>query len=134
MGLAVLLRRARLLDPLQDEARADQGVDVLGERAVEARHREQGGLGRRVREAEALHPADRIEVVADRPADLHALLVADPPGAAGEKAGVGDAEGEPPARAEHPEALRHGQVERGPSISAMKETTASKVAPAKRVR
>src|SRR5258708_11288419 len=100
MRLAVLLRRARLLEPLQDESHPGQRVDVLGERAVEAGHDELGRIGRRVREAEALHPADRFEVVAHRPADLDALLVANPPGAAGEEAGLRDAEGEPTARPE----------------------------------
>jgi len=34
MGLAVLFRGARLLDPLQNESRPGERVDVLGERAL----------------------------------------------------------------------------------------------------
>src|SRR4029077_19192386 len=90
MRAAVLLRRARLLEPPEDEARPGERVDVLGEGAVEAGHGELGRLGRGVGEAEALHPAGRSEVVAHLPADLEALLVANPPGATGEEAGVGD--------------------------------------------
>src|SRR5882724_2790447 len=114
VGLAVLFRGSRLLDPVQHESRPGERVHVFGERAVEAGHDELGRLGRRVRETEALHPAGRIEVVADHPLDLDALLVANPPGAPGEEARVHDAEDEPAARAEDPEALGHGQVEARP--------------------
>jgi hypothetical protein len=51
--------------------------------------------------------------VADHPFD-DALLVADPPGAPGDEAGMGDAEGEAPTRAEDAEALRHGEIEARP--------------------
>src|SRR6516165_12345827 len=111
MRLTVLFRRPRLLDAVENEAGAEQGVDVLRERAIEARHRELVEVLRRVGEAPVLDPTRRIEIVPDHPLDLDALLVTHPVRTLGEKAGVHDAEREHPVRAKHAKGLAHRKIE-----------------------
>src|SRR5262249_58016948 len=55
--LAIFLGGPRLLDLPQHEAGPDDGIDVLGERAIEARHGEVRSLGRRVGKAPAVDPS-----------------------------------------------------------------------------
>src|SRR5262245_6988659 len=60
--LAIFLGGPRLLDPPQHEAGPEDGVDVLGQRAVEARHGEARRLGGRIGEAPAVDPPGGVEV------------------------------------------------------------------------
>src|SRR5262245_1406228 len=113
MCLAVFLRRTWLLDSSEPESRAKHAIDVLRERAVEARHRELGSSGGSVGEPPPLDPRKRREVVAHHPRYLGAVLVAHPVAAADDEARVRDAEGEQAAGPQHAEDLSHGLVEGG---------------------
>src|SRR5499433_1279621 len=114
MGLAVGLRGPRLLDPPQHEAGPDEGVDVLGERAVKARHGEARGLGGRVGEAPSVDPPGGIEVFAHHPAHLFPRLVVVPVRALRDEARMRDAEGKETARPQHAKGLAEGLVEARP--------------------
>src|SRR5215472_906230 len=103
--LAIFLGGPRLLDSPQHETGPDDGVDVLGQRAVEARHGEARRFGGSVGEAPAVDPPGGVEVLAHHPAHLHPLLVAVPVRAFRDEARMRDAEGEETARPEHAKGL-----------------------------
>src|SRR5499427_5290398 len=109
--LAIFLGGPRLRDLPQHETGPDDGVDVLGERAVEPRHGEARRLGGRVREAPAVDPPGRVEVLAHHPAHLHPLLVEVPVRAFRDEAWMRDAEGEATARPQHAKGLAERLVE-----------------------